>query len=417
MTTSSSWISSATTGSSRPTDDQLVSEAITAAAPSSFATAGAAADLWRSLGATEEETLELLEYARSEFDLSRAPVDFPLPDEPFVAAWESYVEEAARVGAWACLRARLVQLRFPIEPGVSETPAYHAATRRGVWPAPESRGLELACPKELRLFLAETPVGRVPVILAPTREDFVALLRALGHRSEPRTILDSVGATIIGGFNNWDRVAALRRAWEADSRTDSPLGWATRWQEIVSEPGLYQDRFIVLSSGPYSGTAAEDVGLSEDEWRRCSIALRLEHECTHYFTRRALGSMRNRIADELIADTMGIVAATGSFRADWLLRFLGLERYPAFRPGGRLEEYRASLAQGSGSFRILCAAVVRCAQNLEAIDRLRHPRSRSPASSADKAEMILALASLGLEGLASDSAVDLYRAARQRRQS
>jgi len=30
-------------------------------------------DLWRSLGATAAETRELLDYARSEFDLSRAP--------------------------------------------------------------------------------------------------------------------------------------------------------------------------------------------------------------------------------------------------------------------------------------------------------------------------------------------------------
>jgi len=374
------------------------------------------AALWRSLGATADETRELLEYARSEFDLSRAPAGFPLPDEPFVAAWTRYVEEAGRVGAWACLRDRLVQLRFPIEPGVSESPAYRAATRRGVWPAPESRGLELARPAELHLFLAETPVGRVPVILATTREDFVALVRALAHKNEPWPIPDAVGATIIGGFNNWDRVASLRRAWEAgDSTSGSPLEWAARWREIVREPGLYQDRFIVLGSGPYSGAAAADVGLDEAEWTRSSIAIRLEHECTHHFTRRVLGSMRNRLADELIADYMGIVAATGSFRADWLVRFLGLERPSVYRPGGRLEEYRGDLAQDGGSFRVLCAAARRCARNLEAIDRLRPPWTRSPDSAADKAEMILALAAIGLEGLAGEAAVDMYRTARQRR--
>jgi len=372
--------------------------------------------LWRSLGATASETQELLEYARSEFDLSRAPAGFPLPDEPFVAAWESYVEEARRVGVWACLRDRLVQLRFPIEAGISESPAYRAATRRGVWPAPESRGLELARPAELGLFLAETPVGRVPVILATTREDFVALVRALAHKNEPWEIPDAVGASIIGGYNNWDRVASLQRAWEdSDSTSGSPAEWAARWNEIVREPGLYQDRFIVLGSGPYSGAAAADVGLGEAEWTQSSIAIRLEHECTHHFTRRALGSMRNRLADELIAEYMGIVAAAGCFRADWLLRFLGLERHPVYRPGGRLEEYRGDLAPGGGSFRILCAAVERSARNLEAIDRLRPPWTRSPGSAADKAEMILALAALGLEGLAGESAVDLYRTARQRR--
>lgn len=374
------------------------------------------AALWRSLGATDEETRELLEYARSEFDLSRAPAEFPLADEPFVAAWESYVEQAQRVGVWACLRDRLVQLRFPIEPGISSSPDYQSATRRGVWPAPESPGLELARPAELALSLAETPVGRVPVILATTREDFVALVRALAHLNEPRVILDAVGATIIGGFNNWDRIASLRRVWEAgNSTSSSPVTWTDRWREIVREPALYQDRFIVLGSGPYSGVAAADVGLDDAEWTRTSIALRLEHECTHHFTRRALGSMRNRLADELIADYMGIVAATGSFRADWLLRFLGLERYPDYRPSGRLAEYRGELALDGQSFRILCAAVMRCAQNLEAIDRLRPAWTRSPGSAADKAEMILALAAIGLEGLADASAVGLYQTARHRR--
>lgn len=373
------------------------------------------AALWSSLGATPEETRQLLEYARSEFDLARAPTSFPLPDEPFTAAWERYAEEADRVGAWACLRDRLVQLRFPIEAGISESPAYRAAIRRGVWPAPDSPGLVLTRPDELRLFFAETPVGRVPVILAASRPDFVALVRALGHLNEPRQILDSVGATIIGGFNNWDRIASLRRAWEADPPPGSPSTWAERWRELAREPSLYQDRFIVLSSGPYSSASAADVGLSEEEWTRCSIALRLEHECTHYFTRRALGAMRNRLIDELIADYMGIIAAIGHFRADWLLRFLGLEQYPTYRPGGRLEEYRGELPLDSGAFHLLCRAAQQCAHNLEAIDRLRPSWTRSPESSADQAETILALAALGLEGLAKESAPDLYLAARTAR--
>jgi hypothetical protein len=359
------------------------------------------AALWRSLGATAEQTHELLAYAASEFELARAPAQFPLPDEPFVAAWAGYVAEAARVGAWPCLRDRLIQLRFPIAPGISETPDYRAATRRGVWP--DAHGLALARPDALRVFLVATPVGQVPVILAAAREDFVALIRALVHRNEPRPIPDAVGAMIIGGYNNWDRVAALRRPGE------SAAEWTARWPEIVAEPARYQDRFIVLGSGPYSDAAAADVGLDDAAWTEISIAIRLEHECTHYFTRRALGSMRNRIADELIADYMGIVAGAGRFRADWLLRFLGLERHPDYRPGGRLETYRGDLALDGGAFRILCAAIARCAHNLEAIDRLRPP----PSDPAGKAATILALAALGLEGLAGDAAVARYEAARR----
>ena len=335
----------------------------------------ARAALWRSLGATEEETRELLEYARSEFDLSRAPASFPLPDEPFVAAWTGYVEEAERVGVWACLRDRLVQLRFPIEPGISESPAYLAATRRGVWPAPESRGLELARPEELRLFLAETPVGRVPVILATTREDFVALVRALGHRNEPWPISDAVGASIIGGFNNWDprRVAAAGLGGQPFAGRLIPGVGGSMARDrprarALSGP-LHRARLRALQRRGRRGTSAS----TRPSGRGAPSPSGWSTNAHTTSPAGVLGSMRNRLADELIADYMGIVAATGSFRADWLVRFLGLERHPVYRSGGRLEAYRGDLAQGGGSFRVLCAAARCCA---------RKPRSDRPAAAA-----------------------------------
>jgi len=371
-------------------------------------------DLWRSLGGAPAEVRQLLDYAQSEFDLSRLPASFPLPDEPFVQTWEAYVEEAQRAGVFPCLQDRLVQLRFPVAAGMSDTNAYRAATRRGAAPSPGAPGLELRQPSELRLFLTDTPAGRIPVIVAAVRDDFVALVRALGHRNEPWQIPGSVGASIIGGYNNWDRIASLRRAWEANhTASGAPVEWAARWREIVREPGLYQDRFIVLSTGTYSGASAAEVGLGEAEWSQRSIALRLEHECTHYFTRRVLGSMRNRLADELIADYMGIVGALGCFRADWLLRFMGLERYPRYRPGGRLEEYRGTPPLDDGSFRVLGTAVERCARNLEAIDRLRTRRGGSWGLAA-KAETIIALAAIGLEGMAGQSATELFQLAWER---
>ena len=87
---------------------------------------------------------------------------------------------------------------------------------------------------------------------------------------------------------------------------------------------------------------AADLGLAEAEWREMSLVIRREHECAHYFTRRLFGSMRNNLLDELIADYAGLVAATGRFRADWFLRFIGLEEFPRYRPGGRLDLYRGS---------------------------------------------------------------------------
>jgi len=75
------------------------------------------------------------------------------------------------------------------------------------------------------------------------------------------------------------------------------------------------------------------MGMDESTWHSLSLIIRLSHECTHYFTRRLFGSMRNNLLDELIADYQGIVAANGGrYRADWFLRFVGLESFPDYRP-------------------------------------------------------------------------------------
>ncbi|MEH2229412.1 MAG: hypothetical protein V7K71_07160 [Nostoc sp.] len=102
------------------------------------------------------------------------------------------------------------------------------------------------------------------------------------------------------------------------------------------------------------------------EWLRLSLIIRLEHECCHYFTRRVFGSMRNNVLDELIADYQGIVAANnGRYRADWFLRFVGLEKFPNYQEGGRLENYRGNPALSDGAFRILQVFVKQAAENLE----------------------------------------------------
>ena len=76
------------------------------------------------------EIRELLAYNRNVFDRSVEEA-LPLPAEPHVEAWERYAREAAEAGALAALRRKLVQLRFPIQEGISETDAYRAATLRG----------------------------------------------------------------------------------------------------------------------------------------------------------------------------------------------------------------------------------------------------------------------------------------------
>jgi hypothetical protein len=250
---------------------------------------GFRADVLRAHGARGDEIDELLAYTENAFAPADAgDADLPLPDEPFAAAWDGYAARAGEIGVFPALREVLPQLRFPVRAGVSSTDAYRAATLRGEAAEDAEGGVEMVDPDGLSLFLHPTPAGRIPVIVALAREDFVALVRALTRKNEPDAIPDSMGACIVGGYNNWDRVARLRRAWEAENPSSASVGgWGSHFRsEIVPRKELYQDRFILLSRGPYSAVPAADLGLDDETWIAKSLAIRLEHECAHYFTRR-----------------------------------------------------------------------------------------------------------------------------------
>lgn len=367
-------------------------------------------------GASDGEIAELLAYGENVFDLGAlaAVPALPLPDEPFVAFWEARVGEARERGAAAVLREHLPQLHFPIREGMSGSADYLAATRRGVAPAslPEATGLPLARPERIELELHASPAGRIPIVIARGREEFVALVRALGGRNEPRPVPPSQGALAISGYTNWSRVGELRARWEGeDPARRETATWGEEMARWKARPELYQDRLILLSDGPYSAVPAAAMGLGDEDWGELSLAIRRDHECAHYFTRRLLGSMRNRLLDELIADYAGIVAAAGRFRADWLLRFLGLEGFPRYRPGGRLEVYRGDPPLSDGAFRALGAVAHAAAANLERFDAVE--LGARPRALASQALALAAIASHRAEDLAApDGAESLARALR-----
>jgi len=372
-------------------------------------TSGIQAEHLAGLGASPDEAKELLTYNENLFDLKalNPEVRFPLPDEPYVAFWEPLVEKSRKRGAFAVLREHLPQLRFPIREGISRTEPYLAATRRGI-PAetlPEATGLELEHPEAVELVLYASPAGRIPLLIARRREEFVALIRALTRRNEPEPIPHAQGALMVSGYNNWSRIGELRRLWEnQDPSLRGIATWAEEFQRIRERRELYQDRFILLSDGPYSAVPAADLGLRADEWREISLAIRRDHECAHYFTRRLFGSMRNNVLDELIADYTGMVAAVGRFRADWFLRFVGLEEFPRYRPGARLDIYRGKPPLSEGAFRILHRLVKAAAENLERFDA---GLSAGAGTMQNQGLLISALASLRLEDLASPAAQEL----------
>ncbi|MBD2243796.1 hypothetical protein [Nostoc sp. FACHB-888] len=364
------------------------------------------ANVLASYGATARETEELLAYNQNIFDrsFSRLPAKFPLPPEPHVAAWEEYATLAQEVGVFQALSTKLVQLKFPILEGISQTETYRFATRKGI-PVDgmiEATGLILQQPEQLQLMLHQSLAGVIPVLLTRNREDFVSLVQALTMRNEPKPVPASMGACIVTGFNNWDRVRQYRQQWSVKNFGNcSESSWLEEFGRLIPQKQLYQDRLIILSDGFYSNVSASDIGLSEVEWRRISLNIRLEHECTHYFTHRLFGSMRNNLLDELIADYRGIVAAIGHYRADWFLRFLGLESFPDYREGGRLQNYRGQPPLSKGAFKILQALVKSAAENLERFDAEHGGGLRTLNS---QPIMLIALTYLTLEELADSQA-------------
>ena len=360
-------------------------------------------EILRAFGADEQSAAELLHYNTNHFEM---PADggrrYPLEDEPFVAAWEAYAAQSASDGVFECLKARLPQLNFPIVEGISQTEEYKAATRRGT-PVDQmagATGLRLRRPEELRLIIHATAAGRIPLLITPERSDFVDLVRALTMRNEPGQVPVSMGACIVAGYNNWDRVASYRAEWTAKN---SGGDWSVEFQRVIPRKELYQDRFILLSREFYSSVRPDAVALGEEEWREKSVIIRREHECTHYFTRRVFGSMRNHWLDEIIADYSGIVAAAGRFRADWLLNFAGLEEYPRYRAGARLENYRGDPPLSDSAFRVLQGIAKAAAESLE---RFWDLHGEALQDAAAHPFVITALSLFTLEEMADRDAAD-----------
>jgi hypothetical protein len=358
--------------------------------------------LLASFGAADEPLAEVEAYLANPYSGLGAE-SVPLAPEPQVDFWRRYAEEARREGAAAALARRFPQLLFPVAAGIARDDAYRAATRRGEFDPerPAGGGLGLARPDALDLSVDDGPAGPVPVLVARHRPDFVRLVQALTCRNEPEPVPESMGACLVKGLADWERVRAYRAAWEASlGRASAEEEWAAEMAGgLAPQKELWQDRLIVLSDGPYSAVPAEAVvvdgaALDGAAWRERSIAIRLAHESFHYLTLRLSGAMRSHFLDELLADYAGLVAAFGRYDRALALRCLGLERLPEIRPDGRLVNYRGALSDGALALlaRLLAAASA-------ALGGL--PPFGPEHGPAARARRLVTLAALGLDGLAA----------------
>ncbi len=225
-----------------------------------------------------------------------------------------------------------------LTPGAEGEERYKAIVRRGEAAKDKSlahfRGSEADT-----LEWEDTPAGAVQLVTLHERADFVLFLRIMAHRCAEAAIPDSQGAAILDGLIDWTKINAHREAFfaEAAARGEKSPDWSAEFKSFTANKGNYLNALIVLSAGPYSGVAAERVGLSDEEWLRRSLTLRKYHECTHFVCRRRHPEQIDAIWDELVADSVGVYAAFGRLRPELVELFLGIdgERYV----GGRLENY------------------------------------------------------------------------------
>lgn len=358
----------------------------------------------RDCGASGPVLEEALRYADNPFRIGERPAipELPMADERHIESWQGYIDQASADGVWPTLQQHLIQLQFPVQEGISETATYRDATRKGQWPKHSDLAACLRAPDGLSLYLHDTPAGRIPVIEVEDRGDFEWLVQALTERNEPKPLPASMGACIVAGFNNWDRIRRHRECWQADNpMLNNAASWPSEFKRLITDKPAYQDRFVILSRGPYSNIPASTLGLEPAEWLERSCILRRDHECTHYFTARALGSMRNNLLDELVADYVGIVAAMGHYDADLARLAFGLEDPSQYRPGGRLENYRGTPALSDPAFEVIVELARRCIKNLELYDQANAPRGELALG-----QFVIAMTFLTLEEIAAPNMME-----------
>lgn len=309
---------------------------------------------------------ELITYTENKFT-SKDKTQLPLRNhDNSIKTWEKYYQESQEIGCFNTLKKYLVQLQFPVQRGISKTENYRNTTLKGKQKLGEE-SLVLNQPNHLTLELYENEmIGKIPIILVPNNDDFNTFICALSNKNEPKKLPESMGALFINGLNNWDRIHTLKETW----LQKYPFGnWNEKFRkEILPNPQLFKDKLFVLSTKDYSGVKSSEVGVLEKKWKNSSFIIRREHECAHLFTLQKYGCMANNIHDEIIADYAGITKVLGQFNKEWFLHFMGLENYPVYRVGARLQNYKQPLKLSEMAFDVLKTLMKKISDTIYSFD-------------------------------------------------
>jgi hypothetical protein len=321
----------------------------------------------------------------------------PLEEETAIKYWEDLAREnTTDKEIFDELRKCFPQLSFPIEAEIEKTEEYKNLVLRGKTEnITQTSLLKLNDSKNISLKINDSIAGKIPVLTIPDKEDFTTIIQSLLFKNNPVHIPRSMGAAFINGINNWQKIAALKRDWLAANTTGS---WSKEfYANILPNDTLYKDKLIVLSTKPYSNVSAAQLGLDESVWLSHSVSIREQHEITHLYTLKNFGIASNNLHDELIADYIGIIKTAGQYHRDWMLLFMGLENYPQYRKGARLENYISDKNLSEEDFQQLIKIIKSAIENISLFDE---SVGKLPSDS-DQMCRIDALCDTSLEELAS----------------
>ena len=340
-------------------------------------------------------------YLEHKFTNSNFPLNLAVKSEKFIDAWREYKQESLGSSAFEVLKSKLVQLNFPIKKSISSSEDYKKATLKGqsLPTIVSASGIILKEPELLELSIFKGPVGEIPVLSVSNPSDFADIVRALAHKNEPVEIPATMGASLIRGINNWDRINRLKENWESGVQANS---WNLEFKKnILPNKSLYQDSLIVLSKKYYSGIEHSLLNVKEKKWLSDSYNIRLFHEYSHYFTQRYYGVMSNNIYDEILADYLGISMTYGIYDSNLFLKFMGLEDYPEYRSGSRFENYINLNKVSDGEFDLLKELCHQSSLNIEKFDNFLG----ESLSKHERLKRLVVCSKLDLMSLASNDAV------------
>lgn len=356
-------------------------------------------DQVKSIGLSDE----LKAYLFNKFCLMDDYPTSTFTEEPEIAFWEtSLLNFYDGKDLFNHLKECYPQLNFLIEKEIDKIEMYKDAVLKGKTNDIKlAHYLELEDSKNISLEVHESVGGKVPVLLVPNKEDFVKILQALIHKNNPTPIPSSMGAVLLNGLNNWKRLNILKNEWLKNNTFGD---WNTEFSyNVMPNKSLYKDKLIILSAKPYSNVAASQLGLAEDLWISYSISIRKEHEFTHLYTLKKYGHATNNLHDELIADYIGIIKTIWNYNKVWMLTFMGLENYPHYREGARLENYVKESKLSADDFKQLITIIKNAIENIAVFDK----SVGKIKSTKDQICRIHALCEISLIDLASGNGAEL----------